>query len=297
MSEDRRVHAEVEVAVDAGTAFRAFTEEMNLWWVRGPVNFFDAARATAMTCEPGVGGRLLEVYDPAAGDVLELGRITVWQPGEQLSWRSSVDEVRVDVRFAATATGTTVRVTATIPAGTTDQGGTAWVRVVPPWFGAYCERRTPGAPVSGATASGATASGAADTGRLAIAIYYAKPVAAAHWLASVFGLRTPGELPTEEGGRHWIEFLAGNCSVIIAGLGDDGTGLAGRRPGSPPPDGTAATHVPWIFVDDLDAHFARSEAGGATVVQGIHQHGYRAYVADDPEGRRWTFAQARPTQL
>jgi uncharacterized glyoxalase superfamily protein PhnB len=291
MSEDRQVRSEVEVAVDPGTAFRAFTEEMNLWWVRGPVNFFDAARATAMTCEPGVGGRLLEVYDPAAGDVLELGRITVWQPGEQLSWRSSVDEVRVDVRFAATATGTTVRVTATIPAGTTDQGGTAWVRIVPPWFGAYCERRTPGAPVSGATASGA-----ADTGRLAIAIYYAKPVAAAHWLASVFGLRTPGELPAEEGGRHWIEFLAGNCSVIIAGLGDDGKGLAGRRPGSRPPDGTAATHVPWIFVDDLDAHFARSEAGGATIVQGIHQHGYRAYVADDPEGRRWTFAQARPTQ-
>ena len=291
MSEDRQVRAEVEVAVDAGTAFRAFTEEMNLWWVRGPVNFFDAARATAMTCEPGVGGRLLEVYDLAAGDVLELGRITVWQPGERLSWRSSVDEVRIDVRFAATATGTTVLVTATIPAGTTDQGGTAWVRVVPPWFGAYCERRTPGGP-----ASGAAASGAADTGRLAIAIYYAKPVAAAHWLASVFGLRTPGELPAEEGGRHWIEFLVGNCSVIISGLSDDGKSLAGRRPGSPPPHATAATHVPWIFVDDLDAHFARAKAGGATIVQGIHQHGYRAYVADDVEGHRWTFAQARPTQ-
>jgi uncharacterized glyoxalase superfamily protein PhnB len=237
-----------------------------------------------MTCEPGVGGRLLEVYDLAAGDVLELGRITVWQPGEQLSWRSSVDEVRVDVRFATTAAGTTVRVTATIPAGTQDQGGTAWVRVVPPWFGAYCERRTPAAAASGTT----------DTGRLAVAIYYAQPVAAAHWLTSVFGLRTPGELPTEEGGHHWIEFLAGNCSVIIAGLGDGM--LTGRRPGSPPPDGTAATHVPWIFVDDLDAHFARAQSGGATIVQGIHQHGYRAYVADDLEGRRWTFAQARPTQ-
>ena len=287
MAEDRQVRAEVEVAVDAGTAFRAFTEEMNLWWVRGPINFFDAARATAMTCESGVGGRLLEVYDWASGDVLELGRITVWQPGEQLSWRSSVDEVRVDVRFAATATGTMVQVTATIPAGTQDQGGTAWVRVVPPWFGAWCERRTPAA----------AASGAADTGRLAIAVYYARPVAAAHWLASVFGLRTPGVLPGDEGGHHWIEFLAGNCSVIIAGLGDGM--LAGSSPGSPgsPPDGTAAaTHVPWIFVDDLDAHFARAQAGGATIVQGIHQHGYRAYVADDLEGRRWTFAQARPTQ-
>ena len=35
MSEDRQVRAEVEVAVDAVTAFRAFTEEMNLWWSGG----------------------------------------------------------------------------------------------------------------------------------------------------------------------------------------------------------------------------------------------------------------------
>jgi uncharacterized glyoxalase superfamily protein PhnB len=53
--------------------------------------------------------------------------------------------------------------------------------------------------------------------------------------------------------------------------------------------------VPWIFVDDLDGHFARAQAGGATIVEGIHQHGYRAYVADDLEGNRWIFAQARPT--
>jgi hypothetical protein len=31
------------------------------------------------------------------------------------------------------------------------------------------------------------------------------------------------------------------------------------------------------------------------IVSGIRQHGFRAYVADDPEGHRWTFAQARPT--
>jgi hypothetical protein len=67
MSEARSISSEVEVAVDAATAF---TAEMNLWWVRGPINFFDAARAVALTCEPGVGGRLLEVYDEAAGERL-----------------------------------------------------------------------------------------------------------------------------------------------------------------------------------------------------------------------------------
>jgi uncharacterized glyoxalase superfamily protein PhnB len=52
--------------------------------------------------------------------------------------------------------------------------------------------------------------------------------------------------------------------------------------------------VPWLFVDDLDAHFARAVAHGAVVVEGIRQHGYRAYVARDPDGYTWTIAQARP---
>ncbi len=271
MSEARSVSAEVEVAVDAPTAFGAFTREMNFWWVRGPINFFDAARAVAITCEPGVGGRLLEVYDEAAGDALELGRITVWQPGERLSWQSSVDDVVIDVRFDPTDSGTLVRVNASIPAGGEDRGGTSWVRVVPPWFGAWCARRdsAPRQPQ--------------ETARLGISVSYARPATAARWLASVFGFVTPGVLPDDDAGRHWIEFRIGNCSLIISRL-------AGERPES-----AAVTHVPWVFVDDLDAHLARATAGRATIVEGIRQHGYRSYIADDLEGNRWTFAQARPT--
>jgi uncharacterized glyoxalase superfamily protein PhnB len=52
-----------------------------------------------------------------------------------------------------------------------------------------------------------------------------------------------------------------------------------------------------VFVDDLDAHFARAQAGGAKIVSGIRQTGFRAYTAEDLEGHRWTFAQARPRQL
>jgi hypothetical protein len=82
--------------VDPGTAFTAFTEELDLWWVRGPINYFDAAKAIGMRCEPGVGGRLLEVYDEATGEGRELGRITVWEPGRWLAWQSSVDDVEID---------------------------------------------------------------------------------------------------------------------------------------------------------------------------------------------------------
>ena len=41
--------------------------------------------------------------------------------------------------------------------------------------------------------------------------------------------------------------------------------------------------------------FAHAKAAGATIVSEIEQHGYRAYTAEDLEGHRWTFVQARPT--
>ena len=108
--QDRAVSSQVTVGVDPGTAFAVFTDEMDLWWTRGPINFYDAARAVGMRCEHGVGGRLLELYAPDASDVLELGRITVWEPGRLLAWHSSVDDVRVEVRFEAVPDGTTVTV-------------------------------------------------------------------------------------------------------------------------------------------------------------------------------------------
>jgi uncharacterized glyoxalase superfamily protein PhnB/uncharacterized protein YndB with AHSA1/START domain len=269
----RTVSAEVTVGVDPQTAFSVFTDEIDLWWVRGPINFHDAARAIGMRCEPGVGGRLLELYSADAGDALVLGRITTWRPGELLAWRSGVDDVSVTVQFEAVADGTKVTITATIPAGGADRGGTAWVRVVPGWLGDWCDRRD------------AAARTPVETGRLGLAIYYAKPVAAARWLADAFSLRLPDRLADDDSPEHtWIEFRIGNCSVMLFPLKGDGAAV------------TAVTHVPWVFVDDLDAHLAHARSRGAIILTDIHQYGYRSYEAADLEGHHWTFAQARPTQ-
>ena len=83
--------------------------------------------------------------------------------------------------------------------------------------------------------------------------------------------------------RAWIEFHIGECVAH---------GLPTRSRCVRQPRGT--THTPWVFVDDLDAHFARSKAGGAHIVNEIWQHGPRAYDVADLEGNRWTFAQAGP---
>lgn len=266
------VASEVDVAVDPMTAFTVFTDEINLWWIRGPINNWDSARVVELRCEPGVGGRLLEIYDEASGDALELARITAWEPGVRLAWDSSVDDVQLEVQFRAVGHGTRVRVEATIPAGGKDSGGTAFVRMTPPWFGAWCAKRD------------RVPHELRDTDRLALAVYYARPGTAARWLRDAFGFEPAGNMPDPGDERgDWTEFRIGNCSLMVFKREDADSA------------GGPATRVPWVFVDDLETHFANARAQGAKIVEPIHQHGYRAYVADDLEGHRWTIAQARPT--
>ncbi len=280
MTEAQTVSSEVEVAVDPATAFTAFTEEMDLWWVRGPINFWsDGGRVVEVRCEPGVGGRIIEVLDnPDAGEVLERARITRWEPGARLGWASSLDDVETEVRFVPIAGGTRVTVEHVVPAGGRDTGGTAWSRVVPNWFGAWCAKRdrVPHEQI--------------DIARLSLGIYYARPAAAARWLAEVFGFESmddlpegPDPLPEGQHGHPWIEFRVGNAVLHVFKLDGERTGQV-------------RTHVPWVYVDDLEAHFAHAKGKGATIVEEIHSYpGSSVYVADDLEGNRWTFTQARPT--
>ncbi|MCA1572313.1 MAG: hypothetical protein LC798_18785 [Chloroflexi bacterium] len=172
MSGRRSRSSAVEVRVDPRTAFTAFTDELDLWWVRGPINSYGAGKLVAMRIEPGVGGRLLEVYDTESGEGLELARITAWEPGRHLAWQSSLDDVRIDVRFDPTDNGTIVRLEATIPDGGADRGGTAFIRVTPSWFGGWVARRD------------TTPHELHDLARFALTLYYARPAAAARWLAA-----------------------------------------------------------------------------------------------------------------
>ncbi|HEY2286970.1 MAG TPA: VOC family protein [Streptosporangiaceae bacterium] len=273
------VSSSVEVGVDPGTAFTAFTEEVDLWWVRGPINHHAGGRMRAMRCEPGVGGRLLEVYDDATGDALQLARITAWEPGQRLAWQSSIDDVETEVSFEASGAGTLVTVTARVPAGGQDRGGTSWVRVVPKWFGPWCARRD-GAPRA-----------VTDLARLALGVSYARPAAAARWLAGAFGFEPasplpegPDPLPDGPYGHPWIEFRVGNSSLMVFRLAGD----AGAGP--------AQVHQPWVYVTDIEAHYRRAAAAGAAIIEELASPwGLPMYVAADPEGQRWTFAQARPT--
>jgi uncharacterized glyoxalase superfamily protein PhnB len=276
VSEPRTRSSSVEVAADPETAFTAFTDELDLWWVRGPINAYDSGRLAEMRMEPGVGGRILEVYE---GDALELARITAWEPGERVSWQSSLDDVSIDVSFEPSAGGTLVRLEAMVAEGGEDRGGSSFVAVAPAWLDAWMRRRdsAPREPT--------------ELARFALTLRYERPAAAARWLVDTFGFEAPSGLPEgvdplsdDRYGFPWIELRAGGASLVIEPL-------AGEA------DLAQDTHGPWVFVDDLEAHLAHAREQGATIVQEIERTGFTSYVALDLEGRRWRFAQARPTQL
>jgi uncharacterized glyoxalase superfamily protein PhnB len=161
---------------------------------------------------------------------------------------------------------------ATVAAGGRDVGGTSFIRVTPAWFGGWCRDRDE------------LPRAVRETARLAVAIHYERPPRAARWLRDAFGLQPMLEPADNDDADDWIELRAGTGVIVL---------LRQEAPAT----ADAQTHVPWVFVDNLDAHLDQARAAGATIVRGIEQHGYRAYQAEDLEGHRWTFAQARPTMV
>lgn len=192
------------------------------------------------------------------------GTITVWEPPARLAWTTRND-VSFEVEFEALATGTMVRVTATIPADRDVTEQLSMLRMAPQWFPRYLRRRGRGERP--------------EYGRLHIGLRSATPAATARWLADAFQLEPTQDLPTEEppADYTWIEFRVGTGFIVLWGGG-----------------GTPGTDSPFVYVDDLDAHLAHAEARGATIVSPITEHGFRSYVAADCEGRHWTFAQSGP---
>jgi uncharacterized protein YndB with AHSA1/START domain len=102
------VRVAVDVKASPEAAFAAFTDEIDSWYVKDRHTLADPARAVAIRFEPGVGGRLVEVYDGGTGEGREIGRVTVWEPGQRLAF---TDERGTEVEVWFAAAGARTRVT------------------------------------------------------------------------------------------------------------------------------------------------------------------------------------------
>jgi uncharacterized protein YndB with AHSA1/START domain len=106
----------VSVAVAPARAFEVFTQEIDLWWRRGPKYRHLGGDRALIAIEPHIGGRVFESFDDR-GPAQEIGRVLHWQPPARLvfEWRASnfapAERTEVEVTFEALGTGTKVTVT------------------------------------------------------------------------------------------------------------------------------------------------------------------------------------------
>ena len=115
-------------------------------------------------------------------------------------------------------------------------------------------------------------------------ITYSDVPRAVEWLERVFGFheRAAARLSWPGGGRAWIE--VGDSLFSIATPGE----TWGKAPDMGP-----SRFVMKVYVDDIDRHFARAKAQGATIIS-EPQDGFwggRTYRALDHEENRWEISQ------
>jgi PhnB protein len=125
---------------------------------------------------------------------------------------------------------------------------------------------------------------------------YENGIAALEWLARAFGFREVTRHTTPDGRLSHGEMRAGDGLVMLASPTPDYQ--------SPKRHREICEHarkwsgVPWIIdgvlvvVNDLDRHFKRAQAAGATVLSEIEEGPPgRRYRAEDLEGHRWFFLE------
>ncbi|HEY5107443.1 MAG TPA: VOC family protein [Caulobacteraceae bacterium] len=126
---------------------------------------------------------------------------------------------------------------------------------------------------------------------LSSAVYYRDPRAALKWLESAFGYETTMVVENPDGTIGHSEMRFGD-GLIMVGYEYD------ARHKSPASVGRVNTQSVHVQLDaDIDGHFARAKAAGATVVREIEDqfYGDRNYIVADPDGHVWSFGQTVKT--
>ena len=131
--------------------------------------------------------------------------------------------------------------------------------------------------------------------RMSAAIYYQDPLAAIDWLTKAFGFEVRLKIIGENGKLAHSELTFGEA-VIMLGY-ENGAEPYQKHQKSPRTAGGVTQSVAF-YLDDVDAHHARTAAAGATIIRELRTDDYgpeywsdRTYGALDPEGHLWWFIQ------
>ncbi|MEM5446872.1 VOC family protein [Paraburkholderia guartelaensis] len=120
------------------------------------------------------------------------------------------------------------------------------------------------------------------------AIYYRDPFAALDWLEKAFGFTRQFVVTSPDGKLGHSEMRFGDGYVMICG---GWPGMPYTSPAELEGRNTQSVHVQ--LKSGLDAHCERARAAGARIIRepADQFYGDRVYVACDPEGHVWSFAE------
>jgi uncharacterized glyoxalase superfamily protein PhnB len=126
---------------------------------------------------------------------------------------------------------------------------------------------------------------------------YEDAAAAIDFLTRAFGFRERVRLEGEDGRIGHAELVLGDALIMLA---NPHPGYVSPRRLREESDAARRSYdVPWVidgvlvYVDDVDANFARARDAGATILSepmDVPPAGIRHYRAEDPEGHRWMIA-------
>lgn len=143
-------------------------------------------------------------------------------------------------------------------------------------------------------AAGRKAATASSTPSVIPMISYEDGIAALEWLATAFGFRETSRVTGPDGRLSHGEMEAGDGLIMLASPTPDYR--SPKRHREICEQARIWSAVPWIidgvlvYVDDLDRHFKRAKAAGATILSDIQEGPPgRRYRAEDLEGHRWFF--------
>jgi len=112
---------------------------------------------------------------------------------------------------------------------------------------------------------------------------YRDVIEALAWLTRVFGFV-----------EHYHYGEPGRVQGAQMHLGDAWIMLKSARPDfSIPAEAGCQTQSLTVFVEDVDAHFAKAKQAGAKIVEDLHEtvYGERQYGVEDLDGHRWLFSR------
>jgi uncharacterized glyoxalase superfamily protein PhnB len=127
---------------------------------------------------------------------------------------------------------------------------------------------------------------------------YEDGAAAIDWLVEAFGFDERLRFTDDDGTVSHAELDTGGGTIMLATPTPDY--VSPKRLRELSEEARKMSEVPYVIdgvlveVDDVDAHFSRAKAAGATILsepEDVPEVGVRHYRVEDPEGHRWMFSQ------